>query len=56
MIDVILNRLQRAMLDREADAKRAGKTDAARVWAEAVELVQEEKRRAFGSPKVAASA
>ena len=50
MIDAILRRIQQAFLDRETEAKRSGKADAARLWAEASEIIQVEKRRVFGSP------
>jgi hypothetical protein len=54
MAEQALNRIQRAFLDRELAAKKRGDADATKLWAEAQDVVQEEKRRVFGAPEVAA--
>jgi hypothetical protein len=54
MTEQALNRIQRAFLDRELAAKKRGDPDATKLWAEAQDVVQEEKRRVFGAPEVAA--
>lgn len=56
MIDAILRRIQEAFLDRETEAKRSGRAEAARAWVEASEIIQVEKRRVFGSPAETADA
>jgi hypothetical protein len=50
MIEAILRRIQQAFLEREIEAKRSGSAETARVWVEASEIIQVEKRRVFGSP------
>jgi hypothetical protein len=54
MLDVVLNRIQQAMIDRQSAARRAGREAEAKAWVDALELVQQEKRRALGVPEAAA--
>lgn len=50
MLDAALNRIQQAMIDRETTARRAGRAAESATWQAALELVQQEKRRALGPP------
>lgn len=62
MTEQSLNRLQKIFLERAASAHRStapgrpgsGDLQIAKIWFEAADLVQEEKRRVFGAPEVAA--
>ena len=60
MTEQSLNRLQRAFLDRAARSYNpsgkgrgaSGDLKEAKIWQQAADLVQEEKRRVFGVPRV----
>jgi hypothetical protein len=53
MLDAALNRIQQGMIDRQSAARRAGRDAEAKAWADALELVQQEKRRSLGVTETA---